>query len=188
MANINVGSSLGLTYLRACSSSVNVPCKSPVFVQKWSEDTQKENGDCLGENYVAELPEKVYMGVEHNDTADLIDIWKRISKAKQEDFIEKYGQIATLALVEVNAHFLKAAVQFWDPSHRCFSFNKNDLTPTIEEYSVLLGANLQYPDKVYNRNPKVTTFSKLFKIIGKQSGDANFSIVHKGMGMHSLGA
>ena len=75
--------------------------------------------------------------------------------------------------------FLKAAVQFWDPSYKGFSFNKKDLTPTIEEYSILLGINLQYPDKMYNRASKITLVSKLFKII-KKSGDANFSTVQKG--------
>ena len=49
-------------------------------------------------------------------------------------------------------------MRFWDPSYKCFTFGKENLVSTIEEYSVLIGVYLQHPDKVYketkSRMPK----------------------------------
>ena len=67
--------------------------------------------------------------------------------------------------VPIEKPVLRAALRFWDPSHRCFTFGKEDLVPTIEEYSVLIGINLQYPDKVYNRKPRAGCRKMLAKIL-----------------------
>ena len=56
-------------------------------------------------------------------------------------------------------------MRFWDPSYRCFTFGKEDLVPTIEEYSVLIGENLQCPDKVYNKKPRAECRKVLAKIL-----------------------
>ena len=55
---------------------------------------------------------------------------QRVGKRK---FTEKYGKIAFLALVKVEEPLIRVALQLWDPSHRCFTLNREDLTPTIEE-------------------------------------------------------
>ena len=60
---------------------------------------------------------------------------------------------------------IRAALQLWDSSYRCFTFNKEDLTPTIEEYSTLLQVNLQCPDKIYVRKVRLGFHKKLAKII-----------------------
>ena len=56
-------------------------------------------------------------------------------------------------------------MRFWDPFYRCFTFGKKDLVPTIEEYSVLIGTNLQHLDKVYNKKPKAGCQKVLAKIL-----------------------
>ncbi|KAG8496101.1 hypothetical protein CXB51_009123 [Gossypium anomalum] len=33
---------------------------------------------------------------------------------------------------------IQAMVRFWDPAYQCFTFNQEDMTPTIEEYAALL--------------------------------------------------
>ena len=60
---------------------------------------------------------------------------------------------------------LQATMRFWDPSHRCFTFGKEDLVPTIEEYSVLIGVDLQHPDKVYNKKLRVGYRKVIAKIL-----------------------
>ena len=59
-----------------------------------------------------------------------------------------------------------AAIRFWDMSFRCFTFNKEDLTPTIEEYSILINLKLQSLDKVYVRKLRLGFQKKLASMLG----------------------
>ena len=76
-----------------------------------------------------------------------------VGMSKMKKFRETYGDIASLISIPIEEPVLRAALRFWDPSYRCFTFGKEDLIPTIEEYSVLMGIDLQYPNKVYNKKP-----------------------------------
>ena len=89
------------------------------------------------------------MNLTQNNVSDLITIWEYTNQAAKETFRSKYGDIAALIAVVIDEPLLGAAIRFWDPSHRCFTFNKEDLTPTIEEYSVMINLKLQSLDKVY---------------------------------------
>ena len=80
-------------------------------------------------------------------------------------FRKTYGDIASLISVPIEELVLRATLRFWDPSYRCFTFDKKDLVPTIEEYSVLMGIDLQYLDKVYNRKPRAGCRKVLAKIL-----------------------
>ena len=64
-------------------------------------------------------------------------MWEKFGVSKKKRFCETYGDIASLILVLVEEPLLRAAMRFWDPSYKCFTFGKNDLVPTVEEYSVL---------------------------------------------------
>ena len=57
-------------------------------------------------------------------------------------------------------------MRFWDYSYKCFTFSNEDLVPTIEEYSILMGVKLQHSDKVYVRKPRSGCWKKLAKILG----------------------
>ena len=74
---------------------------------------------------------------------------------KKKTFSETYGDIASLISVPVKEPLLQAALRFWDPSYRCFTFSKNDLVPIVEEYLVFIGVELQHLDKVYNQKSRV---------------------------------
>ncbi|KAG8489927.1 hypothetical protein CXB51_015587 [Gossypium anomalum] len=51
-------------------------------------------------------------------------------------------------------------VRFWDPAYQCFTFNQEDMTPTIEEYAAFLRIdNVQFY-KIYVKEPKPMTFKK----------------------------
>ena len=115
--------------------------------------------------YTSLLPEKVSTDLEKNDLSQLEEIWKKIKELGKQRFIKKYGKIASLILVKIEKPLIRAAFQLWDPSHRCFAFNKEDLTPTIEEYSTLLQMDLQCPDKIYVRKTNLGFRKKLAKIM-----------------------
>ncbi|MBA0812948.1 hypothetical protein Gohar_026856, partial [Gossypium harknessii] len=48
-------------------------------------------------------------------------------KDKKTHFQDKYCDVAQLLLVKPNDALLKAMVRFWDPTYRCFTFNKLDM-------------------------------------------------------------
>ena len=49
---------------------------------------------------------------------------------------------------------------FWDPSYRCFTFNQEDMTPTIKEYSFMLRIEPQNANKVFWKKVKSARFKK----------------------------
>ena len=95
-----------------------------------------------------------YTDLTQNRLSDLTTLWEQFGISEKKRFRETYSDIASLILVLVEKPLLRAAMRFWDPSYRYFAFSKNDLVSTIEEYSVLIGVELQYPDKVYNQKSR----------------------------------
>ena len=51
--------------------------------------------------------------------------------------------------IEVDEQLFKVIILFWDPSYRFFTFNQENLTSTIEEYSALLRISLANPDRIF---------------------------------------
>ncbi|KAG8485337.1 hypothetical protein CXB51_021022 [Gossypium anomalum] len=75
-------------------------------------------------------------------------------------FTERYGDIAHLITIRVDEQLIQAMVRFWDPAYQCFTFNQEDMTPTIEEYAALLRINNVQFGKIYVKKPKPMTFKK----------------------------
>ena len=71
-----------------------------------------------------------------------------------------YHKIALLLPIEVDEQLFKAIILFWDLSYRCFTFNQEDLTPTVEEYTALLRISPPNPDKVFWMKAKKVPFRK----------------------------
>ncbi|KAE8664856.1 Detected protein of unknown function [Hibiscus syriacus] len=70
-------------------------------------------------------------------------------------------------LREVDDELLRALVQFWNPGYNCFTFNKEDLVPTIEEYTTLLHIEGALENRIYSKSIKTQPFRvKLAKIAG----------------------
>ena len=92
-------------------------------------------------------------------------MWGQFNISKKKKFHETYGDITSLISVPIEEPFLRAALRFWDPSYKCFTFGKNDLVPNIEEYSVLIGLELQHPDKVYNQKSRAGWQKALAQIL-----------------------
>ncbi|EOY21877.1 Uncharacterized protein TCM_014028 [Theobroma cacao] len=132
---------------------------------------QQEKGDCLTQGHVPILLERVHLDLQQNDFTDMVGIWEQWRRAHRDNFQNKYGHIAWLLYVPVDDQMLRAIVQFWDPSYRCFVFNKVDMTPTIEEYSSLLRIDHMHPDKIYWRAQKTGHRRKLAKLLGMTTGE-----------------
>ena len=73
---------------------------------------------------------------------------------QRRNFFERHGDIASFILVPIKETMLQAAMRFWDLSYQCVTFGKEDLVLVIEEYSIMLGVDLQHPDKVYNKKSR----------------------------------
>ncbi|MBA0550703.1 hypothetical protein Golob_021626, partial [Gossypium lobatum] len=83
------------------------------------------------------------------------------------NFIEKYGDIAHLISINVDEQLIQAMVRFWDSAYQCFTFNQEDITPTIKEYFALLRFDNVQLNKRYVKEPKPMTFKKkLMKLTG----------------------
>ena len=82
--------------------------------------------------------------------------------------------------VPVEEPLLRVAMRFWDPSYRCFTFGKNNLVPIVEEYSVLIGVELQHPDKAYNQKPRKGWRKALAQILKVQPLTFDTYMVQKG--------
>ena len=132
------------------SSTASFSHKSHQKVKQWSVKLQGKKGDCLLEGFVFELPSAVYPKfLEIKKIKELQAIWESWTVERQYSFTAKYGDIALLLPIEINEQLLKAIILFWDPSYRCFTFNHENLTPTVEEYATLLRITASNPNKVF---------------------------------------
>ncbi|KAG8485424.1 hypothetical protein CXB51_021017 [Gossypium anomalum] len=129
-------------------------------VRDWSLKTQREKGDSLVEESVANLPEHTTVNVRQNNLEDLVRVWNQWDSDTRGIFTERYGDIAHLITIRVDEQLIQAMVRFWDLAYQCFTFNQEDMTPTIEEYATLLRIdNVQF-GKIYVKEPKPLTFRK----------------------------
>ena len=115
----------------------------------------------MPEGFVSELPNAVYPKFpEIKKIKELKAIWKSWTVKRQDAFTAKYGDIALLLPIEIDVQLLKAIILFWDPSYSCFTFNHEDLTPTVEEYAALLRISSPNPNKVFWKKSKKVPFKK----------------------------
>ena len=111
--------------------------------------------------FVSELPNAVYPKIpELKKLQELKTIWEGWRVERQNAFMVKYGDIVLLLPVEVDEQLLKAIILFWDPSYRFFTFSREDLIPTVEEYAALLRISPPNPDKVFWKKSKKVSFRK----------------------------
>ena len=135
--------------------------------------------DCLTDGYVSSLSEEVHVELKQNDLTELAKLWEQVSGSNKKKFCDQYGQIASLIAIKVDESLIRAAIQFWDLSYRCFTFNEEDMMPTIEEYSMLIRLKLQCPDKVYYRRTMMEIRKKLAKIMKIKPEDAESYLMNK---------
>ena len=120
-----------------CQGSANsISHKTHQEVKHLSMKLQGKKGDCLSRGFVFELPNTIYPKIpEIKRLGELKTIWDSWTIERQNAFTTNYGDVALLLPIEVDEQLLKATVLFWDLSYQCFTFNHEDLTPTVEEYT-----------------------------------------------------
>ncbi|KAG8496185.1 hypothetical protein CXB51_009021 [Gossypium anomalum] len=124
-----------------------------------SKNSERKGGQPSGRS-VANLPEHTTVNVRQNNLEDLVRVWNQWDSDTRGIFTEKYGDIAHLITIRVDEQLIQAMVRFWDPAYQCFTFNQEDMTPTIEEYAALLRIdNVQF-GKIYVKEPKPLTFRR----------------------------
>ena len=96
-----------------------------------SELTQVAKGNCSRIN-ISTLPE-ITTKLNHTIN-DLEKLWSIMRYVDDTLFERQYGRIAQLMRLPLQIIAIKALVNFWDPSYRCFTFGSIDMTPTLEEY------------------------------------------------------
>ncbi|KAE8734999.1 hypothetical protein F3Y22_tig00000538pilonHSYRG00072 [Hibiscus syriacus] len=152
-------------------SSKDKKCSNQVIlnseVRQWAEDLQRQEGDSLQDDYVSDLASYAPVSLKRNDMQDLRSIWESWDSNKKLQFYQTYGDIPYLLYVEVDDELLRALVQFWNPGYNCFTLNKEDLVPTIEEYTTLLHIDGVLENRIYSKSIKTQPFRvKLAKIAG----------------------
>ncbi|KAE8701519.1 putative Suppressor of protein silencing 3 [Hibiscus syriacus] len=152
-------------------SSMDKKCSNQVIlnskVRQWAEDLQRQEGDSLQDDYVSDLASYAPVSLKRNDMQDLRSIWESWDSNKKWQFYQTYGDIPYLLYVEVDDELLRALIQFWNPGYNCFTLNKEDLVPTIEEYTTLLHIEGALENPIYSKSIKTQPFRvKLAKIAG----------------------
>ena len=120
------------------STATTVNHKTYLEMKELSVKLHGKKGNYLASGFVSKLSSAVYPKIPEIKLIELKAIWEHWTEKRQSAFTEKYGDIAMLLSIEVDKQLLKAIILFWDPSYQCFTFNQEDLTPTIEEYTALL--------------------------------------------------
>ena len=82
---------------------------------------------------MSSLPEEPYTDFTQSCLPDLVTLCGQFGISEKQKFWKTYGDIASLISVPTEEPILQAALRFWDPSYRCFTFGREDLVPTIEE-------------------------------------------------------
>ena len=123
-------------------------------IKELSNQLYQNQGDYLVGNFVSTLPRAVYLEKWNIKVNEVHDVWKSWNSEKQKAFSTKYVDIALLLPIQVDEQLIKAIMPFWDPSYRCFTFNQEDMTPTIEEYTALLRIVTPNLDKVFWKKTK----------------------------------
>ena len=162
------------------SSSARLFYESYLDTLRWSEQIHQSQGDCQILDYESSLSEKPYTDLTQNCLSDLATLQEQFGISEKKKFRENYSDIASFISVSIEEPLLRAAMRFWDPSYRCFTFGKNDLVPIVEEYSVLIGLQLQHPEKVYNQKSRAGWRKALAQIWKIQPQTIDTYLVHKG--------
>ncbi|KAE8674663.1 X1 [Hibiscus syriacus] len=103
----------------------------------------------------------------HNNVQELRDIWDSWKNDRKQKFSQRYGDIALLLHVKTGEPLIRALVQFWNPGYSCFTFNQEDMVPTIEEYTTLLHCENIILERAYIKHIKSQPFkNELDKIAG----------------------
>ncbi|KAA3488214.1 myosin heavy chain-like [Gossypium australe] len=150
-------------------------------IRIWSEKTQLEKGDSLAKGCTSEFYDYTRISVTQNDLWELKEIWNQWDEETNQLFYGNYGDLPHLLDIKIDEHLFRVFTQYWNPAYSCFTFERVDLVPTIEEYTALLRCPKVQVDKAYLRAACVPTFlKKLMNIIGMSEQWVTARVKQKG--------
>ncbi|MBA0760015.1 hypothetical protein Gotri_022811 [Gossypium trilobum] len=97
------------------------------------------------------------------------EIWDQWDDEIKQLLYCHYGDLPYLLFIKVDEHLFRALAQYWNLAYSCFTFEKVDLIPTIEEYTTLLRCLKIQADKAYSRVVNVPAFLKKLTSITRMS-------------------
>ncbi len=147
---------------------------------EFSETAQKLYRDSLTPHSHVHLKDQVSVRVDQNDVTELSRVWGSWSFEDREAFTSAYGHIARLLKITVDTSLIRALIQHWDPHYRCFSFNKMDLVPTIEEYNNPLGWPSEYSVETYHHDRRIEPYLALAKLLDMPAAVLQSKFLTKG--------
>jgi hypothetical protein len=111
-----------------------------------SKMMQLIEGDCL-RTKVGELLHMTKVNCSMDNVEKLVLV---LSIVNETLFGRRYERIAFLVRLLIHISIVKALMHFWDPGFKCFTFRDVNMTPTIEEYALILNF-INERHKVYFR-------------------------------------
>lgn len=130
---------------------------------EFSYENQVEKGDMLGPDFIPDVTTKVKVETAGYDVNGIKRMRNKLTEEEKAQFDSSYGELSTLLDIKVDWGCIRAALRFWDPYYRCFSFDKGvDLTPTLEEYATLLCC--PFPITSINQNVRLDSASVKVRI------------------------
>ncbi|GLT40975.1 hypothetical protein SLA2020_150680 [Shorea laevis] len=129
---------------------------------------------------MTQLPKRVHLTLTQNNLQELKDIYDGWPTDRRCEFYLKFGHIGFLLSTPIDEAMLRAAIHFWDPRYRVFVFGEVDMTPTHEEYAVLLRMPSATSGKIYKPDAGYGFKRKLAKIMGIEVQDLEGLIKNNG--------
>ncbi|XVF19335.1 hypothetical protein REPUB_Repub11eG0101800 [Reevesia pubescens] len=118
------------------------------------------------------------------DLSDLLTIWNQWGIKEHDCFSKRYKDISFLLSIRMDKEIIEVAGQFCDPSYRCCSFNGEDLTPTLEEYSTMLRIHPSTLNRIYWKEQKKSKYWKrISKIMGIEGEELKGTMKRESCGL-----
>ncbi|PKI52239.1 hypothetical protein CRG98_027369 [Punica granatum] len=97
---------------------------------------------------------------------EIMRIWRTLRLVDRSFIQDIIGDVVMLAEVPVDWIFLRTAIEFWDPQHAVFNFQRTELAPTIEEYTTLIQRPTRTTQGIFVPNPFAVIRSQLSTLLG----------------------
>ncbi|KAE8681771.1 cytosolic Fe-S cluster assembly factor narfl-like [Hibiscus syriacus] len=125
-----------------------------------TQNSERE-GRQYSRSYVLELVSYASVSLKQKDVKELRDFWDSWKSDRKQKFSQRYGDIVFLLHVKTDEPLIRALVQLWNSGYNCFTFNQEDMVPTIEEYTTLMHCESIRMERAYIKHIKSQSFKNL---------------------------
>ncbi|MFQ6661101.1 hypothetical protein Gotur_029374 [Gossypium turneri] len=109
-----------------------------------------------------------------------VRIWSEKIQQKKGDSLTEGYVLELWDFTSISTYLFRALAQYWNPTYSCFTFEKVDLVPTVEECTTLIRCLRVQADKAYSRAASILTIlNKLMKKVSYRVFSENYSPLKK---------